>query len=135
MQRLLVAAVFMLGLAPGATLGLTGCSSDGTVCRGDHCVCALAAACSHDCTPGGESCEVQCAAGEPCDVGCAAGELCHVECSSAAGCDVDCGSSPECHVTCPAAGCTVHNCVGAACVVSCGLGLPASRTGATATCG
>ena len=117
-----------------AIVSLAGCSSTGTVCEGDHCVCALDGPCSHDCTPGGEDCEVQCRAGAPCDVGCAAGELCHVECSTASPCSVDCGSSPECHVTCPASGCTVNNCVGSACVVSCGATGGPTHNGATATC-
>jgi hypothetical protein len=117
-------------------LALAGCgTSADTVCKGDHCVCALASACSHDCTPGGESCEVQCQPGAPCDVGCAAGEICHVECGSTSSCDVDCGASPECHVTCPASGCTVHNCTGSSCVVSCGTsGRVPTRNGSTATC-
>ncbi len=113
---------------------VAGCASTGTVCEGDHCVCALDGPCSHDCSPGGADCEVQCRAGEPCDVGCAAGERCHVECSATSSCDVDCGASPECHVTCPAAGCTVHNCVGAACVISCGASALPTRSGSTATC-
>jgi hypothetical protein len=123
-------------LAAVATLaaGFTSCSSTGTVCEGDHCVCAAAGGCSHDCTPGGEACEVQCQPGAPCDVGCAAGEHCHVECSGASSCDVDCGSSPECHVTCPATGCTVHNCVGAACQITCGVSALPSHSGSTATC-
>ena len=127
MNRLLCAIALVVA-------SLAACSSTGTVCEGDHCVCALAGPCSHDCTPGGETCEVQCHAGEACDVGCAAGELCHVECSTASPCSVDCGSSPECHVTCPPTGCTVHNCVGEACVVTCGgFGLP-SHSGSTASC-
>lgn len=118
-----------------AAASVTGCSaSTGTVCKDDHCVCALTGPCSHDCTSGGLACEVQCQAGESCDVGCAAGELCHVECSGAASCDVDCGSSPECHVTCPASGCTVRNCVGAACEVLCGGSRLPTRAGSTATC-
>jgi hypothetical protein len=115
-------------------VSLAGCSSTATVCEGDHCVCALDGPCSHDCTPGGLACEVQCQPGEACDVGCAAGEHCHVECSAAAPCNVDCGSSPECHVTCPATGCTVHNCVGAGCVITCGASALPTRNGSTATC-
>ena len=51
------------------------------VCEGDHCVCAANDDCTHDCTTGGNTCEVQCAPGHDCDVGCAAGEDCRVECS------------------------------------------------------
>lgn len=103
-------------------------------CTGDHCVCSLAQECGHDCTPGGESCEVQCHPGEPCDVGCAAGEYCHVECGKTSSCDVDCGSSPECHVTCPATGCTVTNCIGAGCVITCGGTSVPTHHGTTASC-
>ncbi|HMG52664.1 MAG TPA: hypothetical protein VK601_04260 [Kofleriaceae bacterium] len=140
MPRSLIAFVITAGLATGVAIallsGLAGCGGS-DVCKDDHCVCALGGACSHDCSAGGNACEVQCGAGEPCDVGCAPGEHCHVECSNASSCDVDCGSSPECHVTCPASGCTVHACAGAACTVTCGTilgaGLP-TRTGTTATC-
>jgi hypothetical protein len=128
MHRLLVVVALAL-------LSLAGCDpSAATVCEGDHCVCALSGPCSHDCTPGGLPCEVQCQPGMSCDVGCAAGEYCHVECSGASSCDVDCGASPECHVTCPAAGCTVRNCVGAACEVLCGGTRLPTRNGSTATC-
>jgi hypothetical protein len=103
-------------------------------CLSDHCVCVATTACTHDCTPGGESCEVQCKSGEPCDIGCAPGEACHIQCSTASSCEVDCDASTECHVTCPATGCTVEHCSGPACNVTCGLvGLP-TRTGTTATC-
>jgi hypothetical protein len=132
MKSLFIALAFT-ALA-GFAAGFTSCSSSGSVCEDDHCACAAAESCSHDCTPGGLACEVQCSPGEPCSVGCAAGEHCHVECSGTSSCAVDCGSSPECHVTCPATGCTVHNCVGEACVVTCGgFGLP-SHSGSTASC-
>ena len=129
MNRLLCAIAIVVA-------SFAGCSSTGTVCEGDHCVCALAGPCSHDCTPGGEACEVQCRPGEACDVGCAAGEHCHVECSRSASCEVDCNGSPDCNVTCPASGCTVRNCAGATCDVSCGVGLGSlpSHGGNTATC-
>lgn len=129
-----VLAGFVVGIALALATGLAGCGSSSQVCEGDHCVCPADAPCSHDCSTGGNACEVQCAPGQPCDVGCAAGEHCHVECSGAASCDVDCGSSPECHVTCPATGCTVHSCTGPACVVTCGLAALPSHSGATATC-
>ena len=132
MHRLLAHVCVVLGFV--LVLGLIGCSTNGTVCEGDHCVCALAGPCSHECDPGGQACEVQCAPGEPCSVGCAAGEHCHVECSSASACEVDCGSSPECHVTCPGSGCTVRNCVGAACEVTCGTASLPTHNGTTATC-
>jgi hypothetical protein len=103
-------------------------------CKDDRCFCSLSQACVHDCTPGGDSCEVQCHPGESCDVGCAAGERCHVEGSEASSVDVDCGSSPECHITCPETGCTVRNCVGAGCQVTCGLATLPTHNGATATC-
>ena len=37
------------------------------VCEGDHCVCAANDDCTHDCTTGGNTCEVQCAPGHDCD--------------------------------------------------------------------
>ncbi|HEX3759403.1 MAG TPA: hypothetical protein VHW23_11890 [Kofleriaceae bacterium] len=135
-----VIAVILAGFATGITLafatGLVGCSGSGSemVCEDDHCACPLEAPCSHDCSVGGNACEVQCAPGEPCSVGCAAGEHCHVECNQAASCAVDCGASPDCQVTCPASGCTVQRCAGPACQVTCGtVGLP-SHSGDTARC-
>lgn len=125
---------FLVALALASVIGCASTANEGAVCRGDHCVCVLDVPCSHDCTAGGEACEVQCQPGQPCDVGCAAGEHCHVECTQAASCDVDCGSSPDCEVTCPASGCTVRNCVGAACEVICGGSTLPSRNGSTATC-
>src|SRR4051812_11346599 len=77
----------LLVLVVLAAASLAGCGANGTVCESDHCVCALAGPCSHDCSPGGLACEVQCQPGEPCEVGCAAGEHCHVECSGASTCD------------------------------------------------
>ena len=119
------------GPGPGSNPG-PGHADPG--CVGDHCLCTLDDECIHDCTAGGEACEVQCHPDAPCDVGCAPGEHCHVECSQTSSCEVDCGSSPECHVTCPAIGCTVKNCVGAACDVTCGTASLPSHHGSTATC-
>jgi hypothetical protein len=129
-----IAAGLALGVAAAFAAGLTGCGSSGSVCKDDHCVCSPSEPCSHDCSAGGNACEVQCAPGEPCSVGCAPGEHCHVECSASSSCTVDCGSSPECHVTCPATGCTVESCVGAACEVTCGNAALPRRSGTTASC-
>jgi hypothetical protein len=141
MKRSFLPFVVATGLAVGVVTalatGLAGCGTSGgsdMVCNDDHCVCSTTEPCSHNCSPGGNACEIQCTPGQSCNVGCAPGEHCHVECATSASCNVDCGSSPECHVTCPATGCTVHNCVGDACVVTCGdIALP-HHNGSTATC-
>src|SRR5262245_16507942 len=98
MKRSSIPLVVAAGIAIGIATALTGCGTSGMVCEGDHCVCTSAEPCSHDCSTGGNACEVECAPGEPCSVGCASGEHCHVECSTASSCTVDCGGSPECNV-------------------------------------